>query len=141
MSYIQQFVIFQIFIQPFFSIIGVVHHQVVWAINTGLSFNFWFLSTCKGNYSIGSLEIVLYAVMTHPLRFLYQYGYPKEEAKKADVQISNLKFHLCKQYCYFLYLEKKIEYSEFQSLILSPKLTYKINCMWTCRRSQVIIIS
>ena len=63
----------------------------------------------------------------------------KKKAKKADVQISNLKFHLCKQYCYFLYLEKK--HLNTQTLILSPKLTYKINYMWTCRRSQVIIIS
>ena len=50
----------------------------------------------------------------HPLRFLYQYGYPKEEAKKADVQISNLKFHLCKQYFYFLYLEKQLNTQIFR---------------------------
>ena len=47
----------------------------------------------------------------------------KKETKKADVQISNLKFHLCKQFCYFLYLEKNIWILWFQSLILSPKLT------------------
>ena len=63
----------------------------------------------------------------------------QKKTKKADAQISNLKFQICKQYFHFLYLEKK--HLNTQTLILSPKLTYKINCMWTCRRSQVIIIS
>ena len=38
----------------------------------------------------------------------------KKKIKKADFQISNLRFHLCKQYCYFLYLQKKktFQYSE-----------------------------
>ena len=55
--------------------------------------------------------------MTHPVRFLYQHGYQKDKKrKKADVQISNLKLHLLRKDCYFLYFEKT-------TLVLPPKLT------------------
>ena len=40
----------------------------------------------------------------------------KKKTKKEDAQISNLKFHLYRKYCYFLCLEKRtFEYSSFRA--------------------------
>ena len=77
---------------PSKSLSGEISSLVIWTTSSFISSGMLnkSLSKINGYYRIGSLEIVLNAIMTHPVRGLYQYGYPKEKTlfRKQRKQIS-----------------------------------------------------
>ena len=79
---------------------------------------FWLPSNCKWNNSIGSLEIVLNTVMTHPVTLSYWHTNMNTKKKADDFQIY-FKFPLCRKYCYLLYLKKShLKYTSWNTLVV-----------------------